>query len=265
MTRVSDIIKNARDSLAEQTPKRWSSERLLRALTEGQTKIAQELLSITEKGTIDMCAGHHTYKLDTTNILTGGRAVAISAIRNHADKACRFVTTTIMDEIDADWRTAIGADITHIIYNKQKPLIFRVYPIPTTSKLKLPDVFNTTDNPITAAATVCRPIATLSNFNIAAEIAPIKMLVEFYHVPPPIIDFTDTNLLIPNVFDIALKHYVVGITIRDDMDKQNRSFGIEELRLFDSQYQAANDLLKDNFVDQKEEHYASVKYNAEIK
>lgn len=267
MPRVDEIIKRARDTLAEKTPNRWKTDRLLRALSEGQKKIAQETLCIRESCTIQLCSGYHTYKLDTTNVVTeGGIAVAISAVRNHKDDTCRFVTTSIMNELASDWRTKNSDDITHIIYNKQKPLIFRVYPTPLTAEVtEVGASLNITDEPFAKAATICEVIAIPSNFDIITEKAPIKMLVEFFHTPPAITTIEDTNLLIPEYFDIALKHYITGMVLRDDLDKQNRSFGIEELQLFNAQYEFAKSLIDRDFVDQKEEHYAPVGYNAEIK
>lgn len=266
MARVNDILTRARDTLAEKTPKRWKTDRLLRALSEGQKKIAQETLCVRESCTIQLCDNYHTYKLDTTNVVAeGGEAIAISAVRNHADKACRFVSTTIIAEINADWRQETSDDITHIVYDKQKPLVFRVYPKPVASKLtETGATLNVANEPFADAATICEAIATPSNFDITTELTPIKMLVEFYHVPPPIVTVADTNLLIPSYYDTALKHYVVGVTLRDDLDSQNRQYGAEELQFFADQYGFAKVLAEADNVDQGDEHYAPVGYNAKI-
>ena len=266
MARVADILERARDTLAEATPKRWKTERLLRALSEGQKKIAQELLPVRESCTIQLCSGYHTYKLDVTNIISeGGTPIAISAIWNHADDMCDFFITSLMEEVDEDWRTKVGDDVTHIIYNKQKPLIFRVYPTPNTTEMPTGETLNTTNEPFADAATICEAIATPSNFDITLETAPRKLLIEFFHTPPPITTVADTNLLVPDYCDIALKHYVVGMTLRDDLDAQNRSFGVEELKLFDSQYLVVQAITEANSTDQTEKHYAGVDYNAQIR
>ena len=266
MARVNEIITRARDTLAEKTPKRWSNERLLRALSEGQKKIAQELLSVRAVCTIEICDLHHTYKLDTTNVLTpNGRPIRPSAVYNRAGQRARFVTSEIIEDENPDWRTEKGDDITHIIYDKQNPLFFRVYPIPDDSKLKSGVTFNTADNPITDAASICAAVSTPSNFDITAEVAPAKLEVHFYHTPPDITTIADTNLLIAEEFDIALKYYITGMVLRDDKDPQNRTFGREELALYDSQYQFAQDLVRDNYVDHGEEHHAGVRYNAVIR
>ena len=266
MARVADIIERARDTLVEKTPTRYTTPRLLRMLSEGQSKLARELLCVRESGTIELCSGYHTYKLDITNIIAeGGVPIRISAIRNHEDKRCQFMTTQIMEpQVSKTWRTDISDDITHIVYNKQKPLIFRVYPIPTTSEMPDGETLNSTDEPFADAATICQPIVIPSNFDITLETTPRKLLIEFFHTPPPITTVSDTNLLVPDYCDTALKHYIVGMCLRDDLDAQNRSFGIEELKLFDVEYTAAKEVADDDSVSQKEEHYAEVKYNAQI-
>jgi len=267
MTRVNDILVKARDTLSEKTPKRWKTDRLLRALSEGQQRLAQELNCVREVCTVQLCAGYHTYKLDATNIVAaGGRPTSITSAVNHAGKPVRFITSSVMADINPDWRTETGNDVEYIIYDKQKPLIFRVYPIPTTADLTETGAsFNTTNEPFADAATICEIISTQSNFDITLELSPVKLQLEFNHTPPAITTVVDTNLLIPEDFDIALKHYVIGITLRDDLDGQNRSFGIEELKLFEQQYMFAKNLTDNDFVDEKDEHYAAVGYNAVIK
>jgi len=266
MARVSDILTKARDTLSEKTPKRWTTPQLLRALTEAQDKISQEVQCIRAECTIELCDTLHTYKLDITNVLTiGGRALTPSKVVNHAGVEARFVTETIMQELDSEWRTRKGEDVTHIVYDKKNPLFFRVYPIPYATEIsETGSTFNTTEDSIDDAVDICAAIAVPSSFDITLEKTPIKIQVYFYHVPPAITLVADTNLLLPQEFDIALKHYVVGMTLRNDLDSQNRSFGIEELKLFDSQYQYVIDLTKGDFVDQTDEHYAAVKYNAVI-
>ena len=266
MARVNDIITRARDTLAEATPKRWKTDKLLRTLSEAQKKLAQELLCVRETCTIQLCDGYHTYQLDTTNVITiGGKAVRISGVINHAGDNVRFVETSIMKDIDTNWRTKTGIDVEYIVYNKKKPLQFRVYPIPTAAELtEVGASFNTVDEPIADAATICEAITTVSNFDITTELAPIKLELEFFHVPPPVVTIADTNLLVPEEFDIAIKHYIVGMLLRDDLDAQNRALGLEELKMFDMQFDAAQKLTDDDFVEQKEEHYAAVSYNAQI-
>lgn len=267
MARVDDIITGARDTLAEKTPKRWKNDRLLRALSKGQRKIARELLCIRESCTIQLCDGHHTYKLDATNVLSPtGRPIALYSAINHAGKQARFVTENIIEDEDPDWRTRTGDDVTHIIYDKQNPLFFRVYPTPDSTELSETGTsFNTTDNPLTDAATICEAISSPSDFDITAELAPVKIHLHFYHTPPNVVTIADTNLLIPEEFDDALRHYITGNVLRDDLDAQNRQFGMEELQFFANEFEFAAQFTSDDFIDQTDEHHAGVRYNAVIR
>lgn len=262
MGRVLDIVTRARDTLADYTPKKWKNDRLLRVFSEGQKKIARETFSLRYTGTIQLCSGYHTYKLDSTLIEPlGGLPLALFRIVNHAGKDCKFITAQKIAEINADWRTETGNDITHIIYDHKKPLQFRVYPIPLTADITTSgESFNTTEEPFADAATISEAITIESNFDITLEVAPIMMQVEFYHTPPDITLIEDTNLLVSEHFDLALKHYITGMLLRDDTDAQNRSFGIEELKLFNEQFMIAKALSEADFTDLRTQHYAGVGY-----
>jgi len=265
MARVEGIIARVRDTLSDSDEERYKTDRLLRALSECQSKIAKDSLCVRYKCTVELCDGHHTYKLDSAAVETiGGTPIALFGARNHAGKPIRFVTEEYMDRKYPDWATATGTDVTHIVYDNQQPHIFRVYPIPDDTDLGTGESFNTTENPITDSATIVQPIGTSSNFDITTEIAPIKILLDFYLNPPAVTLIDDTNLLVPDHFDEAIKHYIAGIVLRDDKDSQNRQFGKEELELFSMTYEVADNMANKDFVDQKSETYVATKYNAEL-
>jgi len=265
MSRVGDIIARARDTLSDSDETRHDTARLLRALSEGQSKIAKHSLSIRYKCTVELCHLHHTYKIDSSAVeANGGTPIAIYGVRNHAGKPCRFVTEDYMDRKYPNWVTAVGADITHIVYNKQQPRLFRVYPTPDSAELDTGATLNTVDNPITDSATLVQPIGVASNFDITKELTPIKLLVDFYLNPPAITTLLDDNLLVPDHYDEALKHYLCAIVLRDDKDSQNRAFGSEEYKFFESAYKVANAMTERDYTEQHES-YTAVNYNAELK
>ena len=262
MGRVLDIINDARDTLADKSSQKFSNSRLLRLLSECQIKIARETLCLRYQGTIQLCDKYHTYKLDPTLIEPlGGTPLALHNVVNHAGKDCKFVTNKTIARIDETWRTKIGSDVTHIVYDHRKPLEFRVYPIPDATELTdSAESFNTSNEPLTDAATISEAISVRSNFDITAEKSPIKIMVEFYHITPKITTVQDTNLLIPEHFDIAMKYYVVGMALRDDKDSQNRSFGLEELKFYQEQFQIAKAISESGYVDNRSQTYAAVDY-----
>lgn len=265
MGRVNDIIVGVRDTLAEKTPKRWENARLLRTLSEGQKKIVQSLLSLRYQCTVELCDGYHTYKLDSSAVEPkGGAPLALFSVKNTLGEFCRFMTTERIAKEFPTWETDTATVPTHIIYDKRKPLHFRVYPKPDATKLSTGETFNTVNEPIADAALICKPLTVESSFDITKEVAPQKLQVGFYLSPPAITTIQDTNLLISEYFDIALKHYVAGMVLRDDKDTQNRNFGIEELKFFEVEYKFAKDIVERNFVDQSAEYYAPVTYNANL-
>ena len=58
----------------------------------------------------------------------------------------------------------------------------------------------------------------------------------------------DDTLAIDSVFDIALKYYVVGMALRDDMDTQNRSLAQEYLALYERELQEATRVSERDFT-----------------
>ncbi len=265
MSRVGDIITAVRDTISDADGDRYPDARLWRAITKCQKKITRDALNVKGKCLIEFCNLHHTYKLDISTILINCTPIAIHAIRNHEGDLVKFKTHAWMDKNVADWTTEKGNDIKYIVYDKFDPLKFRLYPIPDKDELSETGAsFNEVNNPITQATTITSTITTESNFDITSELAPIKMLVHFYYTPPDIVSSIDDNFLIPAHFDEAVQHYVAGIVLRDDKDTQNREFGKEELAIFESEYAIAKGLSNDDFIDDSDDYYIEVGYNAEI-
>jgi hypothetical protein len=72
-----------------------------------------------------------------------------------------------------------------------------------------------------------------------------NLKVYYLKKPTTISSITDT-LEIDDIFDSALKYYVTGKALRDDMDTQNRTVGNEELMFYERELQEA---IKDDFMD----------------
>lgn len=72
-----------------------------------------------------------------------------------------------------------------------------------------------------------------------------NLTVYYLKKPNSIVDLT-SELEIDDVFDNAIKYYVTGKALRDDMDTQNRVVGNEELSFFESELRHA---IKDDQYD----------------
>lgn len=71
-------------------------------------------------------------------------------------------------------------------------------------------------------------------------------LTVYYLKKPTSITSLGDDIEIDDSFDSALKYYVVGKALRDDMDTQNRTVGNEELQFYDRELRQA---IKDDVVD----------------
>lgn len=71
-------------------------------------------------------------------------------------------------------------------------------------------------------------------------------LTVYYIKKPTTITSITSELEIDDIFDSAIKYYVTGKALRDDMDTQNRVVGNEELKFYDRELAEA---IKDDFAD----------------
>lgn len=86
-----------------------------------------------------------------------------------------------------------------------------------------------------------------SDFGILTSWTVSNSLLTIYYLKKPntITDVTD-ELEIDDIFDNAIKYYVTGKALRDDMDTQNRIVGNEELNFYTRELQEA---ITDDFLD----------------
>jgi len=71
-------------------------------------------------------------------------------------------------------------------------------------------------------------------------------LIVYYTKKPSTIKSLDDELEIDSSFDTALKYYIVGKALRDDMDTMNRQVGNEELQFY---MRELNEAIKDDMHD----------------
>lgn len=73
-----------------------------------------------------------------------------------------------------------------------------------------------------------------SPYGLTSEVTFINNIMEvFYLRKPKDITMLNSEIEIDSCFDNAIKYYVAGKALRDDIDSQNRSFGNEELQLYE--------------------------------
>ncbi len=231
MDRISDIITRVRDTLADPSGDRWSDERLLRLLDEAQKDICRH--SNILKGIIKLPVYTGTPFFTLPEDLISLNRVLFD------NKKLDFKSYTEMDETISNWEQETGTPKI-VIFDKDNRQRIRLYPYPDTfsleTEIELSSLFGVVtgvyENPPT------------SNFGISTQFGVLAGLITLHYIKTPsdIVNITD-ELEISSVFDKAIKYYITGKALRDDMDTQNRIVGNEELQFYDRELREA---LKDN-------------------
>lgn len=264
MNRIATLMLRVRDSLSDPNATRWSNDRLLRLMDEGQKVIARKAKLLRSRAEIAVISEIATYSLPLeASLLTrvlASDATPASTSTTVARQSIRLKSHQQMDEIDPDWESRTGSSIEYIVFDKLSPQQFKVYPIPVdndevsehvfTSDLGvLTDSTGDTVDPygVVTDLTTTDILATTftSHLGVVTDMtSAITSLVVYYlHRPPTLDDYTKIDveqvLTIPEDWDNALKHYMVGMALRDDKDTQNRTIGNEELGFFTAELMEA--------------------------
>lgn len=125
MTRIESIIKAARYALADPNKERYTDERLLFALSEGQKDIARQTRLLKDETTLIIMPGVAVYDLPS-NLWMITRAI-FDNVR------IPLMSHDRMDECNLGWFTVYGNKIEALVYDKRNMHKIRVYPIPDNS------------------------------------------------------------------------------------------------------------------------------------
>ena len=125
--RELDIIARARITLNDVSePQRWSNERLMELLSEGQDAMCKDIPLVTTKATITTSPGQEEYNLPLGSVKLlrascDGEPVTISSYED-------------IEEFDVEWEETTGHTITRLIVNAMSQQTFRPYPMTSESK-----------------------------------------------------------------------------------------------------------------------------------
>jgi len=251
MGRIADILVRVRDSLSDPDADRWSDARLLRLIDEAQKDIATKAKLLRTTATIQLLPDTHTYDLPS-------EAINIVRITDLDGNQIPMRSHAQMDDIDPTWEFDIGSSLEYIVFDKLNPGQFKVHPIPEVGDVA--DVYitgtygvvvaiedDTIGSPYGIVADINQSVTRLAEFNsVYGELSDmsevIKSLLVYYHERPTEIDAIDlgTSVLeIDEMYDKAIKHYVIGMAWRDDQDTQNRKLASEELQFYAMEFVSA--------------------------
>lgn len=247
MSRVDDIITRVRDSLSDQAGARWSLDRLRRLIDEAQTDIATKALLLRKKVQIKIEADINEYQLPSD-------AFMLSRVVNSDGDLLPILSHSFMDDEKDAWEIDTGSSIERVVFDKLNPGRIKVYPIPTEANsgeifinadygiiatiegdIITGDLGDLVDVSVTALDTTT--FNSIYGFTVGME-ETVGVLTVYYNYKPAGF-LTSLTLVIEDNWDKAIKHYVVGMCLRDDQDTQNRSVGNDELIMYAAELKSA--------------------------
>ena len=221
---AQDILTKVRYSLSDVQVDRWSDDRLLSLLNDAIIDIAKNTTLFTE-----------TYIYTVANLLVDIdlSTTALKILRaEYLDEALPFYSFEEMDKKDKDWQLVTGSKVEAIIYDKQKNGLLKQYPIVSNAQnphVEYPDglLGITTD----ISYSDIEPVLADTIGDISG--VPDEALIKFYYIRRHAkIDDVNDTLNIDELIEMPIKHYIVGMALRDNQDTQNRQIGNEEMQLY---------------------------------
>lgn len=223
MTRVENLLlKVRRDVLADTSATRWSNDTLLSHLTSGvndfllRTKVTKSSFFIALESNI----GVYNIKDYSQQIVRV----------QFMEKSLEVKTSKDMDAIDIEWENAVGLEPKYVIFDNLPQGTFRIYP-----KVIDTNVSVTVTNQLYGGVIDIEVTDDLFRLptDSAITILNAKYLKVTYIKKQNEVTL-NTVLDLDTMYDDALVYYVSGMALRNDADTQNRAFGAEQLKLYDS-------------------------------
>lgn len=249
MSRVSDILVRARDSLADDAKNRFTDARLIRLLNEAQLQVAvaTKVLRTEVISTITPFASTICLPENCISVLRVEWEGVKLELKSHDE----------MDIKDKKWKATTGLVPTTVVYDLREPSTLQLWPALQYDDSVLSNLGLVTDmtgaviaddfgvaETITGSVVIGQP-----TFGVLAtiQIAEYSLVIQYARKPAVIVSIDDT-IEVPDIFDSALKHYVVGMALRDNMDIQNRQVGQEILAQASSEVAIALRLLRSDYT-----------------
>ena len=257
MNRIENILLRARDSLADQQKQRWSDERLLRLLDEAQKDTVRRAKLLRQEQIVFTHPNQDTYDLPSdlmllTRVLVEGKPLT-------------FITREELDELEPYWESKEGTP-THVVIDRDSRRVLRVYPKPSDfDELEWDWQFTQIGPHLYTDAAFGEIVSVegmdVDTFGVVTEVEGMDVNIYgvvsdmleyggkatiYYLRKPKEINSIQDELEIDDIFDSAIKYYIVGKALRDDQDTMNRAVGNEELQFY---YRELREALNDDSRD----------------
>jgi len=193
---------------------RWSNERLMELLSDGQDDMCKSIPMISKKAIINTVSGQEEYNLPNGSVkLLSANAVGLP------------LTITSYDEIERDypeWEDLRASAFTNIVVNALSQNVIRPYPALAE---------NTTSIPIKVRYQAM-PV-------VLGWVAPTEQQD---------IGDSEEELTINDMWDFALRQYVIGMAFLDYGDEASISRSQVALSLYNKEFARAKKLASKSFA-----------------
>ena len=254
MTRVTEILINVRDTLADLPAKRWTDERLLKLLSQAQRQLCVKLGAL-KNGTYSFAPldGVREYSLpDDILAITRassslGRVSLVSfdkldelartqsvSKQYGGSTAGNYYQNSINGLVQTvDWENDTGSEVEALIYDQRAVNKIKVYPLPESvggiDSFTISDYFGVvadlTDYTVALfgfTQEIIQPDAetvSVSPYGVIADIQDSdKMITVSYSFLPPRLATVADKLELPEVYDLALQYLVTALAYSDDVN-----------------------------------------------
>lgn len=274
MSRIDDIFLRVRDTLNDPNADRWSDANLLRNLQDGIKDVALQTHLYKHIKTIPLISGESTFQMPAGTL-------RLSHVTFRSELLPLVSSGYMEKHYPVDWRTHTvllpDGELELAIYDEVKRCEIATYPRPFgdfiiiyqnvpdeyglvgalefDGALYPQDSYNGVVNEF-VDSDMARDIQD-SYYGVVTAVEEVEILTIYYSRTPPLPTTTDDDLEIDECFDKALRHFVVGMCLRNEVDQQNRQFGSEELTIYQREVEAIIELSHVDSVDANwfESHY----------
>lgn len=263
MSRITEILLRARDTLADPNGERWSDARLIRLIDEGQTDLAKQTRLLKGETDLEMFDGQSVYDLPSDSWLITRAAFDKCQIPLHTHHELdELVRTRVVNQEELYftrrgthtkdfsfanycWELEESTEVEALIYDRRNMDEIKVFPIP----------LGTVDN-IASAFGVVTSYDDFTLSSLFGVVVDIQEDTEFYdfdstsgvttllsistgdvhlwyiRLPTKVTVATD-KLEMPTIWDVALKHYVIAHAFDDDYDTKFDKKSAKALALYE--------------------------------
>lgn len=224
MSRITNILDNARDTLADANKSRWTDTTLIRHLNMGIRYAILKAKALKTKSYIKIEPLVAKYDLSAY-------AMEINRVQ-YLNVNVTAKTDYELDRLNSNWEDEVGTEVKHVTFSNLPSGVFKIYP-----KIEEGTVNIYAQNQVYGGLIDITYTDDLFEFPVdELTVEAEKYLVVHYIRKPSEVTIatTDNDLEFDSLLDDALSMYVSGMALRNDADTLNRQFGAEQINLFDN-------------------------------